>query len=162
LRRVPSLPLRADVRLAARQQRIADELREECHKSSGTFGAIALDVLQPKWDAWNQWRRQVSDQANEASCADVTAARDRVADSSAANGGIAAEPPAAAPAADLGAATGTLAAAPAYAAKLEEHTTKGWFAPRRRRRSRRHLSRSARARQRGRHEVPSDSESVKA
>jgi hypothetical protein len=33
LPRVASLPLRADVQLAARQQRIADELREECRKS---------------------------------------------------------------------------------------------------------------------------------
>jgi hypothetical protein len=63
LPRVAGLPLRADVRLATRQQRIADELREECRQWSVPFDAIALDVLQPKWGAWNQWRRQESDQA---------------------------------------------------------------------------------------------------
>jgi predicted TIM-barrel fold metal-dependent hydrolase len=63
---VASLPLRADVRLAARQQRIADELREECRQSSGPFVAIALYELQSKWDARNQLRRQVSYQAKEA------------------------------------------------------------------------------------------------
>jgi hypothetical protein len=65
------------VRLAARQQRIADELREECRQWSVPLDAIALYELQPKWDAWNQLRRQVSYQAKEASCADVAAARDR-------------------------------------------------------------------------------------
>jgi hypothetical protein len=53
LPRVASLPLRADVQLAARQQRIADELREEHLQWSVPFDAIALDVLQPEWETWN-------------------------------------------------------------------------------------------------------------
>jgi hypothetical protein len=67
LPRVASLPLHADVRLAARQQRIADELREECRQSSVPFDAIALYELQPKWDARNQLRRQVSQPSSERS-----------------------------------------------------------------------------------------------
>jgi hypothetical protein len=66
LPRVANLPLRADVQLAERRRRLADEVREECRQWSVPFVAIALYVPQFEWHAWNQWRRQVSDQGKEA------------------------------------------------------------------------------------------------
>jgi hypothetical protein len=52
--RVASFPLRADAQLADRQQRIADELREECRRWPVPFDAINPYVLQFEWDAWNK------------------------------------------------------------------------------------------------------------
>jgi hypothetical protein len=99
-----SLPLRADVQLAERQQRIADELREEYRLWPVSFDAIDLYVPQLEWDAWNKRLRNAINRKKRADQA-VSAVRARApTGSSAASGGAAAEPPAAAPAADLSAA----------------------------------------------------------